>query len=443
MRLRRRLSDTPAESGFAIIEVLVSGVVAVIATAGVMALMQTSVRTAAHQRARSQSYAVAQEDQARLRATRVPSLRNLNETRTVTVGNTPYTVKSTGKFVNDVSETLSCGSDSSTEDYVKISSEVTWPNMSPIQPTVIHSIISPPSNSLNPSTGTLVFSAHNAKNVPIFGLSLSGTGAGTFGGSTDSTGCAVFLEQAAGAYTLKISGGSGTSGMVDVDGVGLPNNNKPLTVNSQTTTSVDLLYDNPGSVTLNFKTTSYTGSPSQSAKATSVIAYNSGMTTAKKYSFASATSYKATSLFPFTSADSFYAGACTENAPLSGPALASVAIPSGAEAPAQTILMPALLLNVKREGTATNGIKVYVTSEECGGSSRVYETATVSSTAGRLASPELPWGTYTVCAETEITTGSGKNKKTRDYKIEETFPVQSTTTTKSWNITSSSTQAEC
>jgi Tfp pilus assembly protein PilV len=439
MRLRRRIGAAPAESGFAIIEVLVSGVVAVIAAAGIMALMQVGVRTAADQRARSQSYAIAQEDQARLRATRIPSLRNLTQTRTVTVGTTTYTVKSTGKFVNDATETLSCGTDSSTEDYVKISSEVTWPNMSPIPATVIHSIISPPSNSLNPKTGTLVFNARNAKDVPISGLSVSGTGAGTFGGSTDSKGCAVFLEQASGDYSLKISGGA--TGIVDVDGNLLPAT-KPLTVNPQTTTSVDLLYDKPGWVKINFQTTNYAGS-TEAANATNLIAFNTGMSTAKSYAFSSATSYEAKNLFPFTSADSFYVGSCTENNPTSGTGLVSTTIPSGAAGTAQNLVMPALLLNVQRNGTATNSIKVLITPQQCSGTTIEKTTSTVSSKAGRLSTPELPWGSYRVCATTEITTGSGWTQKTLPYQVEETFDVKNTTTTKTWNITSSSTQDNC
>jgi Tfp pilus assembly protein PilV len=429
-----------AESGFALIEVVISGVIAVVAGAGIVAAMTSTVHSAGDQRARTQSYAIAQEDQARLRATRIPSLRNLNESRPVTVGNITYTVKSTGKFVNDTSETLSCGSGSTTEDYVKISTEVTWPNMSPTPATVIHSIISPPSGSLNPKTGTLVFNARNALNVPINALSVSGTGAGTFGGSTDSSGCAVFLEQASGAYTLTISGSA--TGIVDVDGVPLPAS-KPLTVNPQTTTSVDLLYDKPGSVPINFQTTNYQNVVVP-AKATSVIAFNSGMTTAKQFTFASASSYEAKSLFPFTSPDSFYTGTCTENTPTSGTGLVSVAVPSNGTASALNLIMPALLLNVQKSGVATNGITVKITDKSCErpaftiATSQVPVTGT-GSTAGRLATPELPWGTYEVCASTPITSGT----ETVARKVFETFDVKNLKTEKTFNITSSSPLGEC
>jgi Tfp pilus assembly protein PilV len=431
MRARRRKSTTPAESGFAIVEVLISGVVAITAAAGIMALMQATVRQAGDQRARSQSYAIAQEDQTRLRATRIPNLRNLNETRTVTVGGTTYTIKSTGKFVNDTTETLSCGSDSSTEDYVKISSEVTWPNMSPIPATVIRSIISPPSNSLNPSTGTLVVSARNASNQVLNGLSVSGTGAGTFSGTTDSSGCAVFLEQTAGAYTLTVSGGS--SGYVDVDGTALPAS-KPLTVNSQTTTSVDLLYDKAGSVPINFKTTNYSGTV-ETAQAENLIAYNSGMTTAKKYTFSSASSKTATSLFPFTSAMSFYTGTCTENAPTSGTGIVNVVVPSGGTAATQSLVMPALLLKVQKDGSSTNGITVKIEPEQCSAPNITKTTTEVSGVNGRLEKPELPWGTYTVCASTY------NNGATR--RVRETFDVKNTTTSKTFNISDNSTASSC
>jgi Tfp pilus assembly protein PilV len=441
MRFRRRIAISPAESGFALIEVLVSAVIAVIAAAGVMQLMQSSIRTATDQRARSQSYAVAQEDQARMRAMRIPSLRNYEAERTVTVGNVEYTVKSTGKFVNDSAENVTCGSGKSTEDYVKIGTEVTWPNMSPIKPTLMHGIIAPPSNSLNPSTGTLVIEARNSRNVALNGIGVSGSGPGTFTGST-SSGCAVFLEQTAGLYTLKVSGGS--TGVVDVDGNTLPSE-QPLTVNPQTTTTVELLLDTPGSVPINFVVNNYE-SKTQAAKPGNVIVYNSGMTTAK--SFAVTTSSKTfTGLFPFESADSFYTGTCTESAPTSGSiGIVNVAVPVNASAATQTLTMPALLLNVTKNGSATgaNGAKVYVSTEECGASTREYTTATVSSREGRLTAPELPWGTYSVCAYIGISE-KVNNVTTTVYHEDSLTPfdVKTAKTEKTLDISSSDPKGKC
>ena len=90
-------------------------------------------------------------------------------------------------------------------------------------PTVISSIISPPSGTLNPKAGTLTVRAERAvAGQYVYALGLSGTGTPTISGSTDAAGCAVFPEQPEGNYTMTIS--SGTTGLVDKDGVGLPAN---------------------------------------------------------------------------------------------------------------------------------------------------------------------------------------------------------------------------
>ena len=73
----------PPEAGFALIEVLISGVIAVVAATGIVALMQSSVHTASDQRNKSESYALAQEDQARLRGMAISSLKSFEQTRTV------------------------------------------------------------------------------------------------------------------------------------------------------------------------------------------------------------------------------------------------------------------------------------------------------------------------------------------------------------------------
>ncbi len=104
------------------------------------------------------------------------------------------------------------------------------------------SLVAPPSGSLDPTKGTLVFTAANAAGAPLAGLGVSGSGAGTFSGTTNTSGCAVFLEQTAGTYTLTVSGVG--SGLVDQDGnAPAP---KSIKVSPEVTTTVPLLYDKAG-----------------------------------------------------------------------------------------------------------------------------------------------------------------------------------------------------
>jgi Tfp pilus assembly protein PilV len=405
MTSARARNAAPAQDGFALIEVLISGVIAVMVAGAVMALFAATERSAADSRHRSQAYAIAQEDQARLRAMRIPSLNKFTQTRSVTVDGTTYTVESTGKYINNnTGDDLTCASGSSTVDYVKIGSKVTWPGMRSGEATTIQSLIAPPNGSLNPTTGTLVFMATNASGAPISGVGVSGSGAGTFSGSTSSAGCAIFLEQTAGEYTLSITGVG--SGLVDQDG-NLPAS-KPIKVSPEVTNTVNLLYDNPGKVPIEFTTRNYSGQIVKS-KASSFIAYNNNMTTAKLFGTPEGTPFEsktAESLFPFTSVDVFYAGGCTTNNPGSGAAMASVAVPAGGTAATQTIQLPPLYLTVKKGNSAFEKAEVVVTDSKCETSGHAIRRSYLTNALGQLEEPGLPWSTYTICAALPIKTGN-------------------------------------
>ena len=81
---------------------------------------------------------------------------------------------------------------------MRITSSVTWPGA--LNPVVLESIVSPSNGSLNPNHGTLVVTTKNAAAEALPGIGLSGKGAGTFSGTTDSTGCANFADLPAGNY---------------------------------------------------------------------------------------------------------------------------------------------------------------------------------------------------------------------------------------------------
>ncbi len=185
-----------------LIEVLVSAIMIVLVAGAVLTLLIATTHSAASERTHSEAYALAQEDQARLRSMRISTLNRLQQTRSVTLNGSTFTIESTGLFVNNTTGTASCTTGASSADYVRITSTVTWPNMGARAPAVIQSIVSPSNGSLDPSHGTLTISATNAAGTPLAGVGISGTGAGTFSGSTDSNGCADFADLPSGNYTL-------------------------------------------------------------------------------------------------------------------------------------------------------------------------------------------------------------------------------------------------
>jgi Tfp pilus assembly protein PilV len=414
----RAQAAAPSEEGFVLIEILVSAIVITIVAAAVFSLLNATGRSAAEERHRSEAYAVAQEDQARLRSMRISELNRLNQNRTVTLNATPFTVNSTGVFVNDTTASSSCTSGASSADYVKVASTVTWPSIGKRPPVAIQSIVSPANGSLDPSHGTLTVSTKNAAGLAIPGIGLTGTGAGTFSGTTDSSGCAMFPDQPSGNYTLTPSGIA--AGLVDKDG----KTPGPLTVGviAGGTNSVSLLYDLPGSIEkVSFETKNAKGEVI-AAFADSIVVFNTGMTLAKTYGTPGGTtrlaSFVPTSLFPFTAPDSVYAGSCGTNNPNpkgeanppGAAAMASVVVPPNGVAPKVSLVLPALYLTVKSGASVVSGARVTITDPACTSGGNPVKREYTTTAAGALANtaapaveePGMPWGTYEICASATI-----------------------------------------
>lgn len=396
-----RAQSSPAqEGGFALIEVIVSALIVVIAGGAVLTTLQATARSAADSRNRTIAQAVAQEDQSRLRSMRIPSLNRLNQTYPVTLDGTTFSVTSTGTFVNNTSQTASCTGSQTSADYVRITSSVTWPALGQRPAVVMQSVISPSNGSLDPGHGTLSFSAINAAGLPLPGVGISGSGPASFSGTTDADGCANFPDlPAATSYTVTPS----APGLVDKLGNPPATLNPSPGVNSSGTTPVVLQYDQPGTLEVDFahrigSTTSYKASNQRS-----IAIFNSG-TGQSTPTFVSGGSnpvpaIKSGSLFPFTTSKyAVYVGSCGENNPnpTSNPEAPGAEAVTGisvtpATAVKGTVKVPALNLLVKKSGNPSIKVKVTGTCSF----SREY-----SGTAGTALEVGLPWGTYNICAQT-------------------------------------------
>jgi Tfp pilus assembly protein PilV len=395
----------PAQEGFILIEVIASAVIVVLVAGAVLTLLSATTRSSAAERQRSQAYAIAQEDQSRLRAMRISELSRLPTLpREVPVNGTKFEVHSSGVYVNDKTATSSCTKEASSADYLRISSEVTWGSMNG-NPVVVQSIVSPSNGTVDSSHGTVTISVTRVGEVPIAGVGFSGSG---LSGTTDANGCVTFPDLAAGEYTLTPSGA--TTGLVDENGKAAG----PLKVKAaaETTTLVPLKYDLPGGIAkVGFTTKASPTSAPSPTKANSIVAANVGMKEARVFTAPGETpaeSIAATSLFPFSSAYAVYAGSCGsdnpnpsgETNPPGAAAMASVSISPGGVVPEVRIQLPALYLTVTKNGTAVSGARVTITDEGCN-AKRVYTTngnGNQSAVSTGPAEPGLPWGTYKVCA---------------------------------------------
>ncbi len=428
------------EDGFALIEVLVSALILSIVAAGVMALLQATTHSAAAERQHAEAYALAQEDQARLRSLRLSFLNRLTEKSEppVKVGDDEFTIESQGVFVNNKnSQPSSCKSGETSADYVRITSIVSWNGSS--NPVVLQSIVSPSNGSLDPSHGTLIVTTKNYLAEPVSGVGLSLSGAGSFSGTTDSTGCAYFTDLPAGEYTVTPSG----AGLVDTNG-NAPKAEKTTVVASGSAT-LPLVYDREAKIPVKFKYRTSTGA-FESATGDSVFVFNSTMSPAKPYWTTGRTRQPellVAPVFPYNSPVTIYPGVCSSNNPGTGAGQANISLTAGATySPTLELQEPALEVTVKNGSSgAVKGAKVTITDEVCKDAeahtvTREYTTEAAghqsSSTTGR---PEfgLPYSTYKVCA-------SSGNKK----KSESGVSVKSLTSSKTLTLDlSSGTSGSC
>ncbi len=390
-----------------IIEVLVASILMVTISLGALAAIDSATRSTAQERNRAQAHGVAQADQARMRSMRISDLANLNQTRTVTEEGTDYTVVSRGDFVTDSTGTASCDEGTASADYIKITSTVSWSGIGSRPAVVSESIVSPSSGSISPDRGALAIEVDDAQNNGIPGIPVSGSGAGSFSGTTGSTGCVIFGNLPAGDYTLSVSGLA--SGLVDHDGN--PPENHPTSVVGQSTNTVVLQYADPGSIPVTF--TTRVGANLVASKADSIIVFNTGMSTPKTFGTPGtlATTVTASGLFPFSSPDAVYAGTCEgdnpnpndDEPPPVPEAVASVAVPAGGSAPA-TIQVPALFITVRsgtssfNQGSLVSGATVRVADDNCPNDPTTgFKRTFTTNSQGTLDNPGLPYSQYDVC----------------------------------------------
>jgi Tfp pilus assembly protein PilV len=409
-----------AEDGFILIEVLVSAVVLVIASAGVIGLLSATVHSQAEVRHGTEAYALAQEDQARLSSMQLPLLNHLSQTREIALNQTKFQVLSTGTFVNDKTSAPSCIEGNSSADYVQVTSKVTWPGMANSEKAEIESIISPSNGSLDPNHGTLAIFAHNAQMTPMPGISLIASG-NAFSGITDAAGCGVFPDLAGPNYTLSVNAES--AGLVNKDGKS--SESKLVGVVAGEAKRVDLEFDRPGTIPVKFKYRIGASTEFAASSADSIVASNNGMTEARVFWTASGSreaTVSATPLYPFTSSYSIYAGSCNNDNPYKNgetvppsAAVVNTVAPAGGTAAAPTIQLPAFDptvwtgKNAANKGTAFAGADVWIKDLGCTKSGSPVTRRYTTNSLGKLTDLGLPWGTYEVCADT--LTGTGASRK--------------------------------
>jgi Tfp pilus assembly protein PilV len=402
-----RLRDE--QDGVILIEIVVSAMLLVIVALGVFTAFDAGTRATAQERHRARANSLAEQDVERMRGMRIADLSGLNQTRTVTLDGLNYTVRSLSTFVNEPATTSTCAAGTGSRDLIQVTSTVTWSSIGTRPPVTVSSLVSPPNGSVVPNSGSLLASVKDSRSAGMSGVTLTGSGAGSFTGTTAAGGCVLWRNLPQGTYTLTFGGTA--AGKVDPDG--LAPTGQTVSVVAGATNTVSYLFDTPGRIqNIAFRTRDY----SNNLDATtwdSVVVDQTGMTSARAFTGARTLLFSTpTSLFPFTSPYALYAGTCGSNNPGSGNGLGSATVPVGGSVTGPTLQLPSLLVTLwsgtssSSPGTRVSGGDVTVFDDDCN-VQRTLTTSTNSNgqvpedTSGTPSRPmtALPYGTnYDICA---------------------------------------------
>jgi Tfp pilus assembly protein PilV len=240
---------TGSQAGFSLIEVLVSALIVILMSVGTATALIVTSHTSGDQRLRSQANSLASQDQERLRGLSDEELSELNaanQTRTVTLNATSFTVKSATTYL-DTTGTSSCTS--SAAAYFKIVSTVSWTeNFSKQSASVTEdSLLS------RPVTGDLLATATDQTGAGLQGVTVSATGASNQTGATDSNGCTLFAGLTPGSYAVALS----DNGYVDPNGLSVLGGTATVTLTGTASTSGQPFHLGlPGSIVGSFVTPS-------------------------------------------------------------------------------------------------------------------------------------------------------------------------------------------
>jgi Tfp pilus assembly protein PilV len=394
-RVNRRPSRLLAEqSGFTVIEVMVTAVLVVMIGVGVLGGLDSAALTSGANKSRSIAASLAEDDLERMRGMTVSDLSNLRETRTTTVQGVPFEIESRAQWVSDQSGNISCRAGLVRADYMAVSSTVTWPDMRNIAPVRSDTIIAPANGTFGPNQGSLAVEIKDRAGRGVPGLDVALAGPEAQSDATNVDGCVLWGYLESGAYTISFA----RQGWVDPQGVS--NVTKDTDVPSMAVSTAAFDYDVAAEVRVNVET-KVGPNPPQSANAEYVSVGHSSLAPPGTRVFGSGSSsstYTLSSLFPFTSGYSVYSGNCAGANPLNYGQNALVTLGPG-DSQSFAVREPALNVTVRDGGSPRSGARVTFTAIGSGCSGTMRPGTTDS--AGQLPSswdPGIPYGPYDVCA---------------------------------------------
>ena len=384
------------QRGGVLVEVMMSALLVALAATAVFKGIDGANATSGQSKARAIATTLAHQDQERLRSMDPLDLSSYSPTPVQKVVNrVPYTITSSAAYVSDRGESESCTRGSGRVITVRITSQVTWPDMRGSKPVRTSSLIAI-SNAYQ--RGSLAIKFQTAAAAPVEGVGVSVTSPTSLSGSSNSAGCVVWDGLSTGSYFGSFS----KAGYVDPSGAPNPAPVNGWSVTTGSTGIYTQLYDLAGSANFQFVgrigTTNYPG-----AKASGVTVSHANMPTpsnVRTSTFTSSSTASFAQLFPFQTPYSAWAG-CAANRPSTG--AASVTVPPGALATPNPVIvpMPVMQPRVRRGNQNLAGANVTVRPADasCGGTVQLLPTDAAGLSTSPAADRAFPYGSYIVCAD--------------------------------------------
>jgi type II secretory pathway pseudopilin PulG len=429
-----------SQSGFAMIEVIVSAMVLAIIALAVLSGIDGAQGSSAREKARAVAGSLAEADQERMRGLSVDGLIAVSAAAPVstTIDGATYTTKSEAGWVNDdTGGTPSCGNSSNNAEYFHITSTVSSNIVGTrLPPVVIDSLVSP-SVSYAQAHGTLGAKIVDRNGQGLPGVAVTGTGPTALSTKvTDQNGCVLWRSIGIGSYKVTIN----RSGYCDeTGGTALE---REQTVSPNTVSFVNFTYDLCASAQVSVRThvpgTTFSKTSLLASKArdlTDISSNGSLKTWTPTTPITSQSAYTISNLFPYPASPyGFFTGECQYQSPAKlgltnyfTTTNSGASITADATKPFQPVYVyqPPLNLRISKNGNgnttfAAGSIDVYLTlvkppafnTDTCaddpfkytvmdypltGWGTRPGTFTNYVSQDKLLFDPGLPFGTYSIC----------------------------------------------
>jgi type II secretory pathway pseudopilin PulG len=399
-----------ADSGFALIEAVVSAAVLAIIALAVLSGIDAASSSSAREKARAVAATLAEQDQETLRSMDVDKLATVSQTpRVVPVDGADYKVTSKAEWItDDAGGTPGCGNSSKNNEYLHITTTVTSAIVGTrIKPVVIDSLVAP-STQYSSTHGILGIKIGDRNGAAVPGASINAMSTSpsvSRSGTTDANGCVIFKQLPVATYTVTVSKG----GYVGTDLASTVTVSQKATPGTVTFNTIE--YDLETTARVTVKTTPPGSATAQQATKAPKISLTNAKVTGLLKTYPNAAPASAVDigpLYPFKdTAYGFFTGSCgfqspdfwtTTNPDYFGSNPGSLLMaPTIAQPQAVTVMQPPLNLRITTNSVpstsfAATSMLVYAKLDNAGTNDSCTEPQ-VQLTLTNWPAPAGTWGT--------------------------------------------------